>query len=71
MPMLTNAVKGVDIVYEEYSADLCECPKKISALNYSRNWSTGKDESLKERGEIGPLFIQLDLSIRLLGFELC
>ena len=70
MPMPTNAVKGVDIVYEGYSGGLYECPKKISALNYLRNLSTGKDESLKERGEIGPLFIQLDLWIRLLGFEL-
>ena len=71
MPMPTNAVKGVDIVYEGYSGGLYECPRKISALNYSRNWSTGKDESLKERGEIGPLFIQLDLWIRFLVFELC
>jgi hypothetical protein len=65
MPLPVNAVKGGDIFHEGCSGGLNEFPKKISALNYLRTLSTGKDQSLKEREKIGPLFIQLDEWIRL------
>ena len=69
MPLPINAVKSGDIVHEGCSGGLNEFPKKISALNYLRTLSTGKDQSLKEREKIGPLFIQLDVWIRLVGLE--
>ena len=69
MPLPTNAVKGSDIVHEGCSGGWNGFLKKISALNYLRTLSTGKDQSLKEREKIGPLFIQLDVWIRLVGLE--